>query len=102
MEQPLKVAIPAAALAVLHPERLPFPGLAPIVRATVLVSVVTTLAPASSMATTGWAAIGSPATVVPGEVVNASCAGGPAVMLNGPLAVEGVVRLSAASVAVRV
>ena len=97
----MKVATPAVVVPV-HPERVPPAGLVPIASDTVLVFVVTVLPPASWMVTTGCVPKTSPATVVPGDVVNPSWNAGPTVMLNGALGGDGTVRLSAASVAVRV
>ncbi len=86
----------------MQPESVPPLGLVPMANETVLVFEVTVLPPASWTATTGCVPKGSPATVVPGDVVKPSWKAGPTAMLNGALGTEGTVRLSAASVAVSV
>src|SRR3990172_3034652 len=74
MEQPVKVAMPAATGSVvpLVQERLPAAGLVPIARVmTVVLSVVTTLLLMSRTATRGCWAQTAPAGRPPGWVMNA-------------------------------
>src|SRR3972149_2653073 len=74
MEQPVKVAMPAATGSVvpLVQERLPAAGLVPIARVmTVVLSVVTTLLLMSRTATRGCWAQTAPAGPPPGWVMNA-------------------------------
>ena len=82
--QPAKVATPLVTTTGLveQPESVPEEGLLPIVKVTsVLLSVVTTLLPASSTLTTGWAAKTTPPLVLPGEVVKTSWLAGPSTIV---------------------
>ncbi len=104
MVQPVNVATPLRVVAerVVPPRRpplqlrVPFPEL----MASVMVSLwllVTTLPPASSTATTGCVPNAMPPVDAPGDVVKATCAAGPTLMLKAAL-----VALNAPSVAVSV
>ena len=77
------VATPATALTVVVPLRTAPPGFVAKVRVTVPENVVIALPLVSCTATTGAGVIGCPATVLPGEVLNASWLALPATTLNG-------------------
>jgi hypothetical protein len=83
--QPLKVTTPNTSLGE-QPESVPGPpevGVpAAMARVTVLLSVVTTLPPASSTVTLGCVGKAVPPVELAGCWVNTSCAAGPTVMLK--------------------
>ena len=77
---------------------MPLDGLVPIASVTLLVLVVTTLPPASSIATFGWVTNAVAATAPFGCWVNASFAAGPIEIVTEELVAE--VRLPSVAVSV--
>src|SRR5256885_913640 len=90
--------MPATALSVFVPLRVPLLGLVPIASVIDAALVVTVLPPASFSVTTGCVAQAVPPVPPPGCVVTATCAGAPAVMLNVPVVAPVSPALEAASV----
>jgi hypothetical protein len=80
--QPENETTPATAFTGLeaHDATEPEPDWTP--RVTADASVVTVLPPVSSTATTGWVTNAAPPVLLPGDVVNTSCAAGPGVIVN--------------------